>query len=357
MPAGLFLARAPGKRHLSHEGIVERAPESVDVGGRPSLVGRANLLGSHVVHRADHPPEACRFLLHDAAGQAEIEHLHPTVGRDEQVARLHVAMHEALVVGVCQPAGGLHDDRRSRDIVQHAIPSHLLSQVEPVNQLGDEVIHLAVVPGIERPHEVVVIEPAEQADLAPEGGFRLGRRLLARQHLDGHLAAHHHVLRLEHPAHAPLADGIEDLVLAEGELAAADEHLLGLKRREQALGDEQVGQRPIVRHIAPLGRPRTHFGLGGIHLGGRHEAAGQRRFAKRPRLPRRPRSGGVTRVGGGTRHRVTASVDHPDRSGDREQAEKVYRRPRAEGWETSATTPWAAGPRTCRGGPSRDARP
>ena len=44
------------------------------------------------------------------AGDTEVGDLHPLVRSDNQVAGLHVAVHETLGVGCCQGTGGLRHD-------------------------------------------------------------------------------------------------------------------------------------------------------------------------------------------------------------------------------------------------------
>ena len=70
----------------------------------------ARLLGREVLHRAhDLAGRGERHLVGDA-GDAEVGDLDPAVGRDQQVARLDVAVHEAGGVRGLQGGRGLGDD-------------------------------------------------------------------------------------------------------------------------------------------------------------------------------------------------------------------------------------------------------
>ena len=121
-----------------------------------------------------------------------------------------------------------------------------LSQVGARHVLGHQKVDVAVVPGVERPHQVLVIELGLGADLAGEAGDGVGRGAMPRQHLDRHDAAHQPVLGLEHLAHAALADRVDDLVGSEVELRAADLELLGLPAIEPAQLDQLGGQLCVV---------------------------------------------------------------------------------------------------------------
>ncbi len=85
--------------------------------------------------------------------------------------------------------------------------------------LGDQEVDVAFVSGVERPHEVLVVQLALGLDLAAEACDGLGRRLAAGEHFESHDAAHDHVLRLVDFGHAAAAQGIENAVVLERELA------------------------------------------------------------------------------------------------------------------------------------------
>ena len=77
----------------------------------------ADLLGRHVGHGALHhtrsgelrpPVRATAPTLAKALGQAEVEHLHVPAGRQHDVRRLEVAMHDLRGVGGFQGFGDFH---------------------------------------------------------------------------------------------------------------------------------------------------------------------------------------------------------------------------------------------------------
>ena len=125
-----------------------------------------------------------------------------------------------------------------------------------------------------------MVEPAEHPHLTAECRLALGGRLRAGQHLDGHLPAHHGVLRPKYLPHAPPSHLVENGVLAEAKPPPAGQDLAGLKGREQFVLHEPVGHGLIplrgrgdrlVEHLR--GR---RLGRGYLRL--IQQAARQRRF-------------------------------------------------------------------------------
>ena len=91
---------------LAGEHLVDDAGEAVDVACRAEIGLPARLLGTHVLRRTDresdfrrHRAVVVRFLLGVAAGAryAEVREQRVPIG-EENVLRLHVAMHEPLAV-------------------------------------------------------------------------------------------------------------------------------------------------------------------------------------------------------------------------------------------------------------------
>jgi hypothetical protein len=151
-----------------------------------------------------------------------------------------------------------------------------------VHELRDEIVDLLLVAGIEGPHEVRVVEAAEDAHLATEGGLRLRCPFRARQHLHGHEPAHELVLRLEHLPHASLPQLVEEDVGAQPKDGAAREQFTGLIPGERPLLDEAVGQGRIPDVRAGLVEPglRTDHRLGRLELLQREEAVGEGHLPK-----------------------------------------------------------------------------
>ena len=126
---------------------------------------------------------------------------------------------------------------------------------------------------VEDADEVRVLDGGRRPGLAEEPlpGEGIGRPV-RRQHLDRHPPPHGEVLGQVHLAHPAQADPVEQLVLAEDEpLVPAAEQLLGLKRGEEAvilelLGEFGRGRRPP--RAGRAARPRG-AGSGGSALPGR----------------------------------------------------------------------------------------
>ena len=78
---------------------LEDGPEAVDVGGRGQHALALGLLGRHVAGRADDGPRlGHRRVALDALGQAEVGDVRLAVGVQEDVARLEVAVQDAVLV-------------------------------------------------------------------------------------------------------------------------------------------------------------------------------------------------------------------------------------------------------------------
>ena len=139
---------------------------------RRKIVGRAHdAAGARIVRIVD-PQET---------GQPQVGDLGLAVGRDQQVAGLHVAMDQAAAVRMGQPAGRLRDDRGGVLHRQLAASPHELSQIGAGHEFGHQEIHVAIVPGVESAHQVLVIELGLGANLAGEAGDGIGRRAMPRQ--------------------------------------------------------------------------------------------------------------------------------------------------------------------------------
>ena len=89
------------ERHPTGEALVEHEAERVEVGATVELAA-AHLLGRQVLGGAHHHVVAGEVVVGglEALGDAEVGEQHPAVGRDEDVAGLDVAVHEAGAVGV-----------------------------------------------------------------------------------------------------------------------------------------------------------------------------------------------------------------------------------------------------------------
>ena len=156
---------------------MSEAPVAVWPGG---LFGREVLGGSH------HLAGLRQRNLVGQAGDAEVGDLDPAVGSDQQVARLDVAVHQALGVGDGQRPGGLgHHGQgavRGQDLLMLDDAAQRLAGDQFHDQVGGALL-LAVVEDIGDAHVVqergvacLCAEPLEEAGIA---------RVLLLEHLDG----------------------------------------------------------------------------------------------------------------------------------------------------------------------------
>ena len=191
-------------------------------------------------------------------------------------------MDDPFFMGIGEAAGRLRDDGGGRYLVAGAVLEHLPPHVEALDIFGDEVIHLAVAAGVEGPQQVIVVKVTEPLDLAQKRGLGRGVRLVLGEHLHGDDPPHHRVPCLEYPPHAPLPHLVENAVLSERQLAAAEEQLLGLKLRQQFAADEDVGHGLVPGSGAAGGFAENRAGgrFGFIDRRRSEKTAGYQRRAK-----------------------------------------------------------------------------
>ncbi len=180
-----------------------------------------HLLGRHVVGRPHHVAGAG----HRRGGHvrhAEVHDLHRAVFLDEDVGGLDVAVDDARLVGVREPGQHLHDHRDLALERHRRRLAHGLLEVLALQELHrDEGRAVGVVAQVEDHHHVRVGHLGDRAGLALETGLQLGVvGDLGDHDLEGHVAVEHGVVGQVHLAHGALAEGAEDLVLADpaGEL-------------------------------------------------------------------------------------------------------------------------------------------
>src|SRR5262249_32154425 len=151
------------------------------------------------------------------------------------------AVDHATGMGVPQSAGRLRNDGGRVLHRELAASAHQLAQVGARDILGDEEVNVAIVPGVESPHEVWMIELCLSANLACEAGHGVGGGAMSRQHFHRHDASHQPMLGLEDLAHAALTDGINDLIGSEIEFCPTDLELFGLPAIDAAELNELGG--------------------------------------------------------------------------------------------------------------------
>jgi hypothetical protein len=218
------------KTHASGGHLVEHHAEREEVGAHIELFG-ARLFRRHVgdgAHGGAHdaredgglergrvvgagPPQRTFGELR----QTEVEHLGlPALGQ-EDVGGLDVAVQDVFAVRRVERIGDLRRHVEQRLGIERSLDE------TPVERLALEQFHGQVAAA------VLVVEPVDGADvgviearrgagLTPEPVDRFGIfRRRRRQHLQGHHAAEHRVLRAVHDAHATGAQGLENGVMTE----------------------------------------------------------------------------------------------------------------------------------------------
>ncbi len=95
------------ERRLTGEHLIEHGADRMDVGACVDVPLTARLLGAHVRRCAERHarPRECRDFPVAAAGDAEIRDEGAPVARQEEILRLDVAVHHAVLVRVRETAG------------------------------------------------------------------------------------------------------------------------------------------------------------------------------------------------------------------------------------------------------------
>ena len=211
----------PLERRASGEHLEQHAPQGVDVRGRLGALAGGQL-GGHVLGRPQH---VVRLADRDAdvvqgLGDAEVHDPHRAVGGDHDVARLDVVVHDALLVAVSQGVQDVGGDRHRprggqlplgvQDGAQGAA-GDLLHHDEGARQAPAGVGLL--LPDIEDRHDAGVVQPGGGQGLGLEAAHegRVTGQVLP-QHLDGHAPSQPRVGGSHDVGHAPVAQGLLDLV-------------------------------------------------------------------------------------------------------------------------------------------------
>ena len=213
----LHVIGAAGERPTVPVSIsIEHAAERVDVGAPVDLLA-LDLLGRHIRGRADDLPGARQLRVAGGGGelgQAEVDQLRRLavlgVGREQDVGRLEIAMHDAGGVRrVEAPAQPLRDGERALDRQRPALDevgerlaAHVLHDDE--RRIADDEI--------EEARHVRVLDGGDRLRLVLEALAELGvGEQLRLEQLDGHAHADGDVLGDEDLAHAARAERLESL--------------------------------------------------------------------------------------------------------------------------------------------------
>ncbi len=202
------------ERRPAGEHLVEHDPKAVDIRPPVAFAAERHFRGD-VVKRPDRGPAGREAARPRGHGETEVEHHHPTTGRQHDVSPRDVAMDDVVRVGMGQ---GLA--RADRD--PHRLPQRQRPARNPIAQVGPrDMLHRDEEPALDIAHVVDahdpgVIEPGHRARLAQEAlaGAASVRQRFGEQ-LERHDPVPGGVPRLPHRAHAALAEPGEDLVGAK----------------------------------------------------------------------------------------------------------------------------------------------
>jgi hypothetical protein len=156
-----------GERQPAGEQLEQHHPGRVDVtGGTGGSPG--DLLGRHVADRPDEQPGPGVTGRRQRPGQAEVGHLDPPLGGDQDVLRLDVAVHDAGRVRRRQPVEhARHDLERGRGGEPPAVPEQALQRAAG-HELHRQVQERPVGALVEDRHHVLVRQPRHRLGLADE---------------------------------------------------------------------------------------------------------------------------------------------------------------------------------------------
>ena len=195
--------RPSDERRLPREQFVGQHPEGIDV--RAMIHGGigARLLRRHVGRRADghaqrrHAAAARGARRAQGLGDAEVRD-HRAPAREQHVVGLDVAMHDAVVVRIRQRTGDLAQDADRVAHRQFAMALQPDAQRLALHERHREIRQTVRLARRMQWHDVRMLQPRGEQDLALEPFQRHLRRGLRRQHLDHDRAAERDLLGHEH---------------------------------------------------------------------------------------------------------------------------------------------------------------
>ena len=209
-----------GERRLPRQALVQRGAQAVDVGRRSDGIPVAErLLGAHVEGRAEQRTRGGQRPAPDVLREAEVGHGHAAVRAHHQVARLDVAVDDALSVRVVERQGRVPHDAGRLARRERAAPLDQVGQVAPLDELHREPRQAAFAAGgADR-------EDRQDAGVGqPRRGARLGAEPLdphrvarggRRQHLHRDASPERGLSRLVHDPHGAPAHLADQLELSE----------------------------------------------------------------------------------------------------------------------------------------------
>ena len=215
-------AIAPLGRSRSRQRLERHDGEGIQVGPAVEPLLPGGLFGRHVIGSADRDPGR-----RQRRGRNAHDVRHPEVGEqratrvvvDEDVGRLHVAVHDAALVGMVERPADL-PCHAQRGVERRPLLRERALQRGPAHERHDEerdpVAHAKIV----HRHDVRVSEGCgERGFLLKASPAHFAGRHLERQDLDGDHVPQRHVPRAVDESHPPGAHRAEQLVaIADGAL-------------------------------------------------------------------------------------------------------------------------------------------
>ena len=179
--------RRPLEHRHAGQQVEAHAPQSVDVGRGPHPGGAA-LLGGHELGRAHQlllGRDLGQHLVGDDANHAEVHHLDHRRGEErgpvpleQDVGRLEVPVHDALLVGMVQGRGQLAQHAHRVGHGQGPPTYHGLVGVHPLDVLQHQVVQgvrAVQVAKVDDLDDVRVQQAAQGHGLTPEAAALVGR--------------------------------------------------------------------------------------------------------------------------------------------------------------------------------------
>ncbi len=202
---GVVLAE---ERDAAGKALVEDQAQGVEIS--PSVEAlAAHLLGREVLRRAHHDVVVGEVVVArlEALGDPEVGEQHSAVGGDEDVARLHVAVHHSCLVGRIERTGNARADVDRELGAELLLLVEQLTQALAVDELHHDGLTAVVLDRVVHRHDVRMVQLGDGDRLTTEsfGHDGIGREI-GFQQLDRHLARERQVGAEPHLGHASLRE-------------------------------------------------------------------------------------------------------------------------------------------------------
>ena len=211
---------------LSGEHFIQDSSRAEDVRAVVRLAA-ADLLRGHVLDGSENWPQvgARRRRLHlrlwrhkpgsGQLGEAKVEDLQPSLVRDEEVFRLHVAVDHAVLVRRRQTFRELDGVAQCR-FQRQRLPVEALAQCRAVEQLGDDVRARSAGPDVVNGENVRMVERTCRSRFLREPAQLLFAVRTGREKLDRDLPVELQVSRNEDTTHSAVSElPLDSITLAE----------------------------------------------------------------------------------------------------------------------------------------------